>query len=104
MGVIRRRTELKLASPSTSQILSVSTAELLYTIQTGSVAVEFSNLSTITCYYGMSNLSLNSGGILSGLGSKMFDSITGNFFLYFRATSAGVTVPVIALEFGGADA
>lgn len=99
MGTIRRITDLQLASISSTKVLSVGTAEILYQISTGCRAFEAGNLSGTNIFYGQSNLAANSGLFISSAGgAKFWDGVTDTFKMYFRASA---NVQLIIQEYGG---
>jgi hypothetical protein len=59
------------------------TTEQLYTISTGYIALEATNLGGNIIYYGNSNVTTNSGGLLTPSGSKFWDNVSDDFTLYF---------------------
>ena len=81
--------------------MSISTSETAYALGTANRAVEMTNLGSYTVYYGQSNLSVNSGGIILPNGSKFWDTIVDNFVMYIRLGSAGVTSTLVAQEYAG---
>jgi len=99
MGTIRRLSELQLGAVGSTKILSLSTTEILYVISSGMRAVEFTNHNSVNVYYGQSNLLANSGGLITQNNSKIFDTVTDNFFMYFVVT--GGTTTVVAQEYRG---
>ena len=102
MGTIRRITDLQLASIGTTKILSVTTSEVLFTISSGNRAFEAGNLSNFNIFYGQSNLAVNSGLMIqSAGGARFWDTITDNFQMYFRLSTAGATAQVIIQEYSG---
>lgn len=101
MGTIRRLTDIQLASINSTKLLSVTSSEILYTIGSGNRAFEATNHGPQTVYYGQSNLGVNSGGIITANGSKFWDTITDDFFMYFRASSGGTTSTLVIQEYGG---
>ena len=103
MGVIRRITDLQLGAVGSTKVISISSSETYYQISTGMRAFEVANQSTAALvYYGQSNLSANSGiWINTNGGAKFWDTITDNFSMYFRVSSAGVSVPIIIQEYLG---
>jgi len=102
MAVIRRRSGLSLGSVATTKLLSITSSETLYQIESGNVALEVSNLGSFNVYYGQSNVGVNSGSLLlPAVGWRMWDSVTDDFQLFFRATSGGVTSMISVLEYAG---
>ena len=101
MGVIRKITDLQLGSINTTKVMSISTSETAYALETANRAVEITNIGSYSVYYGQSNLSVNSGGIILSNGSKFWDTITDNFVMYLRILSGGVTTNVVAQEYAG---
>lgn len=98
MTTIRRNTTICLGNIDTSKFLSISTAELLYTIHSGNRAFEATNLGDATIYYGQSGVSLNSGGIIDAQSAKFWDHVTDNFSLYF-ALMTNTTCKLVIQEY-----
>ena len=102
MGLIQRRTNLTLGSIGTSKLYSVSSNEILYTISTGYIALEATNLGSFNIYYGQSGVTLNSGGIISPSASKFWDTVCDNFSLYFVIqNSGGISSQLVIQEYAG---
>ena len=102
MGTIRRLTDIQLASINTTKILSITTSETAYYIESGNRAMEVGNPSNYNIFYGSSSLAVNSGLIIgSGYGAKFWDTVTDNFGMYFRLNTAGITAQVIIHEYAG---
>lgn len=101
MATLRRISDLQLASIGTTKLISVSTAETYYQISSGNRAFEITNLSANAFYYGQSDLSTNSGGIITSGGSKFWDSVSDNFNFYLRTDSSTATVQAIIQEYAG---
>lgn len=99
MGTIRKISDLQLGSIGSTKILSLSVTEVLYTISSGMRAVEVTNHGAIPVYYGQSNLLVNSGGVITQNNSKVWDTITDNFQMYFVLT--GGTSQAVAQEYLG---
>jgi hypothetical protein len=87
MGLIQRRTNLTLGSIGSTRLYNVTT-EMLYTISTGYIALEVTNLGDSIAYYGDTNVTTNSGGILNVHGSKFWDNVSDDFTLYFVSPNA----------------
>lgn len=106
MGTIRRITDLQLASIQTTKVLSITTAETVYQISSGNRAFEAANNGVVALiFYGQSNLAVNSGLIINTSGgAKFWDTITDNFQMYFRLSSAGATAQLIIQEYAGNQA
>ena len=101
---IRRNSELQLGNINSGKVLSVTSAETLYTIGSGTRAIEVANNGLVAVlYYGPSGLATNSAGIAinSGGGAKFWDTIVDNFQLAFRTDSAGATVTTVIHEYRG---
>ena len=96
---IRKLSELQLGSIGSTKVLSLSTVEILYSISSGMRAVEFTNHTSVNVYYGQSNLLANSGGVITQNNSKVFDTVTDNFRMYFVLT--GGTATIVAQEYLG---
>lgn len=89
MGTIRRITDIQLGSIYSTKILSLNNSETLFQISSGARAFEAGNLGITNIFYGQSNLLANSGlYISSNGGSKFWDTITDNFQMYFRCSTA----------------
>lgn len=102
MGIIRRITDIQLASIGTTKIYSLNSSEILFQISSGNRAFEAGNLGNFNITYGQSNLTVNSGlFISSGGASKFWDTITDDFQMAFRVGSGGVTSQLIIQEYGG---
>jgi len=102
MGVIRRLTDLQLASIGTTKVYFMTSAqEILFTISSGNRAFEAGNLGSMAISYGQSNLLVNSGLLLSASGGmKFWDTITDNFTMAFRPVNGGSSQLIIQ-EYGG---
>lgn len=98
---IRKITEVSLGSIVTSRIISVSTAETVFTVGSGNRAFEATNLGAYNIYYGQSGILVNSGGVILPNGSKFWDSIIGNFSVYFVVVSGGITSNMVIQEYAG---
>ena len=102
MGTIRKITDLQLASIATTKLLSVTSAESVYYLGSGNRAFEITNLGSYNLYYGNSNLTTNSGGVVLPNGSKMWDTVADNFTMYLRLTTGGITnLGVVIHEYAG---
>lgn len=101
MGTHYKRTNFSLGSITTTKLLSITSAETLYTLGTSNVAFEATNIGAQTIYYGNSGVLANSGGIITANGSKFWDSVVGNFTLYFVVASGGVTSRLVIHEYAG---
>ena len=100
---VRFSSDIQLASIGSTKILSVTSSETLYQISSGMRAFEVTNQSTAALvFYGQSNLATNSGIWLNTGGqAKFWDTISDTFQLYFRASSGGVSIPIIIHEYRG---
>lgn len=97
--MIRRNTDIYLASIQSTKVLTISPNETLYQISSGSRAFEAGNLGNINIFYGQSNITANSGlFIASNGGAKFWDGITDTFQMYFRASGS---TQLIIQEYGG---
>jgi len=96
---IRKLSDLQLGSIGSTKVLSLSTTEVLYTISSGMRAVEATNHGSINVYYGQSNLLVNSGGLITQSNSKVWDTITDDFKMYFVLT--GGTTTIVLQEYQG---
>ena len=103
MGTIRRSTDIQLGSIYSTKVLSITTSETFYQISTGARAFEVANNGTNSLvFYGQSNLVANSGIFINtGGGAKFWDTVTDNFSMYFRITSAGISASLIIQEYAG---
>ena len=99
MGTKFIRTNLNLGSINTTKLMLVGTNETIYTIESGNVAFEVTNLGPQSVYYGNSGVALNSGGLITGNGSKFFDSVVGNFTMRFITLSGSSNL--VAQEYAG---
>ena len=99
--VIRVRSSIALGLITTTKLLSITTAETVYTLGSGNIALEATNISAINIYYGDSGVLANSGGVIVENGSKFWDSVIGNFQVYFAMASAGVTGRLVIHEYAG---
>ena len=98
MGVIRRISDLQLATIGTTKVYSLTSSEIIFQISSGNRAFEAANIGTNSLlFYGQSGLVVNSGGIFinTGGGAKFWDTVTDNFEMAFRAGSGGQTVQLI---------
>lgn len=78
---------MSLGSIATTKLLVISQTETIYTLGSGNIALEATNLGPSIVYYGNSNVLINSGGIITGNGSKFWDSVLGDFTMRFVTTS-----------------
>lgn len=102
MGLIQRRTNLTLGSIGSTKLYSMTSNEILYTISTGYIALEATNLGASNVYYGNSGVTANSGGIIAPLTSKFWDTVCDNFTLYFVGiNSAGLSTNLVIQEYAG---
>ena len=101
MAQYRKPVNFSLGSIVTSRILSVTTAETLFLIGTGNRAFEATNYGPGNVYYGQSGILVNSGGLIPINNSKFWDSITGNFSIYFVNASGGITTQLVIQEYAG---
>jgi hypothetical protein len=91
MGLIQRRTNLTLGSIGSTRLYDVS-GEMLYTISTGYIAFEVTNLGDSVVYYGDSAVTTNSGGILVQKSSKFWDNVSDDFSMYFVSAASSTIV------------
>lgn len=98
---IRRISDLYLGSITTSKVVSISSAETVYTIGSGNRALEITNLGAYSIMYGQSGVLVNSGGIITANGSKFWDGVVGDFTLYLVVGSGGVTSNAVVQEYAG---
>ena len=101
MGTIRKISDLQLGSISTSKILSITTSETTYIINSGNRALEVTNRSTVSLIYGNTSVLVNSGGTLAAGGAKFWDNVVDNFQMRFAVNSAGFTAVVTIHEYAG---
>ena len=101
MGTKFIRTNLNLGSINTTKLLSLTSSETLYTLGSGNIALEATNIGSQTIIYGNSAVLLNSGGLIAGNASKFWDSVVGNFQMYFAVASGGVTSRLVIHEYAG---
>lgn len=104
MGTIRRITDLQLGSIFSVQVLSITSSETLFQIDSGVRAIEVANNGTAALlFYGPSGLAVNSGGIFLNTlgGAKFWDTIVDNFQIALRTNSGGVTIQTIVHEYAG---
>lgn len=100
---IRRITDLQLASIGTTKVYSITTSETLFQISSGNRAFEVGvNGTNSLVFYGQSSLASNSGLFINTSGgAKFWDTITDNFQMAFRITSAGISQQLIIQEYAG---
>jgi len=102
LGTIRRLSDIQLGSIGTTKVLSITTSETLWQINSGNRAAEIMNFGVVNLFYGQSNLLANSGLIIaSNNGAKFWDSVVDDFKFYLRVTSAGYSNQVIIHEYSG---
>lgn len=101
MGTKYIRTNLNLGSINTTKLLSISNVETRYTLGSGNIALEATNIGGFTIVYGNSAVLLNSGGLIPGNASKFWDTVVGNFTMFFAIASAGVTANLVIQEYAG---
>ena len=97
MGLIQRRTNLTLGSIGSCRLYKCD-SEMLYTISTGFVAIEVTNLGDSVVHYGDSAVTTNSGGILNPKASKFWDNVSDDFTLYF---CSGASSTIVIQEYKG---
>lgn len=90
-----------LGSIVTSRILAITVAETVFTIGSGNRAFEATNLSSGNVFYGQSGVLVNSGGLIPSNTSKFWDSVVGNFTIYFVNASGGTTNQLLIQEYAG---
>ena len=98
---ILKVTNVSLGSPTTSRVIGVTSAETVYTIGSGNHAFEISNIGSYNIYHGISAVLINSGNLLLPSASKMFDSLIGDFTVYFALATGGVTSNLVIVEYAG---
>jgi len=101
MGTHYIRTNLNLGSIATTKLLVISSSETTYTLGSGNIALEATNIGSYAIYYGNSGVLANSSGILAGNNSKFWDSVVGNFTMAFVVQSGGVTSQLVVQEYAG---
>lgn len=101
MATHYKRTNLSLGVIATTKLLTINSSETLYTLGSGNIALEATNLGPYLIYYGNSGVLANSGGLISGNGSKFWDSVVGNFSMRFVVNSGGVTSNLVIHEYAG---
>jgi hypothetical protein len=90
---------MSLGSIATTKLLVITNSETLYTLGSGNVALEATNLGPNTVYYGNSGVLNNSGGLIIGNGSKFWDSVVGDFKVRFVVSSG--TSQLVIHEYAG---
>lgn len=102
MGTIRRLSDIQLGSIGTTKILSITTAQTIYTINSGNRAFEISNLGSYTLYYGaVGGVTAGSASFISASGQKMWDTVVDNFTMGLKINTAGITNLVVIDEYAG---
>lgn len=100
--VIRRLTDIQLASIGTTKVYTVTSSEILFQISSGNRAFEAGNLGNFNIVYGQSNLLATQGLFLSsGGGAKFWDTITDNFTMAFAVNSGGASSVLVIQEYAG---
>lgn len=94
MATHYKRTNLSLGVVASTKLLGISTVETVYTLGTGNIAIEATNLGPSSVYYGNSGLLAGSGGLIVGNGSKFWDSIVGNFQMRFITASGSANLVI----------
>jgi len=97
---IRVRTGTNLGYIGTTKLLSISSSGTLYSLGSGMVAFEATNIGSQTISYGDS-ATLNNGGLITSNSSKFWDSIVGDFIMYFVVNSGGVSSNLVVQEYNG---
>lgn len=101
MGTHYKRTNMSLGSIATTKLLTITNSETLYTLGSGNIALEATNLGPYVVYYGNSGVLANSGGVITGNGSKFWDSVKGDFQMRFVVGSGGVSSNLVIQEYAG---
>ena len=102
MGILRRLTDVQLASIGTTKVYTITSSETLWQISSGNRAAEIGNLGSYNLFYGQSNLMANSGlFIQSGGGAKFWDTVSDTFQMALRVNSGGVSTQAIVQEYQG---
>lgn len=101
MATYKKPINFSLGSITTSRVLALTTSETVFTISSGNRAFEATNYGPGNVYYGQSGILVNSGGLIPANNSKFWDSIVGNFTIYFVSASAGITTNLVIQEYAG---
>lgn len=101
MGLIQRRTNLTLGSIGTTKLINVNSNETVYTISTGYIALEITNLGSNNVYYGNTGVTANSGGVIASNASKFWDTVCDDFTLYLVCPGAANNSNVVIHEYTG---
>lgn len=96
MGLTQNRPGTSLGSIGATYVVGVDTS-VCYTIGSGMVAIEVTNVGDSTVWYGNSGVTVSSGGFLAVHASKFWDNVVDNFTLYFVGT-AGSAVAIHEYE------
>jgi len=92
MGLQQNRATHSLGSIGTTQVINIA-GETAYTLGSGYVAIEVTNVGDSAVWYGSTGVTANSGGYLAVHGSKFWDDVVDNFTLYFiSAASSSVAI------------
>lgn len=82
----------------TSRLITVN-SERLYSVTSACRTLELFNYGDYTLYFGMTNVTTNSGGFIASYGSKVWDNIKNTFRIYLSSGSSGLTNQVMAQEY-----
>lgn len=85
---------MSLGVVATTKLLGISTVETIYTLGSGNIALEATNLGPSSVYYGNAGLLANSGGLITGNASKFWDSIVGTFQMRFITESGSANLVI----------
>ena len=88
MGLTQNRGTSSLGSIGSTKVLNVGATTVAYTIDSGMVAIEVTNVGDSAIWYGDSTLVSNSGGFLAVHSSKYWDNVVDNFTIYFVCPAA----------------
>lgn len=103
MSIYKKRMNFLLGSLGTTKLLTITSAETIYTIESGNIAVEISNQGVYDLYYGMTGSVIAQGIVIaSNNGGKFWDTISDNFTFGLALGSGGVTnTKIIIHEYRG---
>jgi len=88
MGLTQSRGTYSLGSIGSTVVLNVGATTIAYTIGSGKVSVEVTNVGDSAIWYGDSTLVANSGGFLAVHSSKYWDNVADDFTMYFVCPAA----------------
>lgn len=93
--------DLQLGNINTTKLLSISSAETLFILESSNRAFEANNIGIHTIFYGDSGVLTHSGGPLVANGAKFWDRVVGGFNMFFVVASGGVTSDLVIHEYAG---